>query len=222
MILSLDKDTLIQYVIRQLEQLFPDDIPVSEIGIYFDEALTRLDQCFSAVSVKYFKVGNQTRFNHLHSDQYAMFLYFLSNTLYRNDVNRDVCDKLYYLNKALHGIDVFYEVELPDIFMFGHCVGTVIGRAKYSDYLLIQQNCTIGAAREAKPGEDGIYPVLGKYLAVYAGASILGNCMVGQNCKISAHSLLLDQNISANSIYIGTPASHIIKINKSCDNVWNT
>ena len=37
----------------------------------------------------------------------------------------------------LHGIDVFFTVDLPDIFLFCHPLCTVLGRAQYSDYFLV-------------------------------------------------------------------------------------
>lgn len=33
----------------------------------------------------------------------------------------------------MNGIDIFYDVVLPDFFTLNHQVGTVLGRASYSD-----------------------------------------------------------------------------------------
>src|SRR5437588_860224 len=65
---------------------------------------------------------------------------------------------VYGLNKALHGLDVFYEVELPTIFAFQHPVGTVLGRAHYSNYLLVYQRCTVGStlSGESPTFEPGV------------------------------------------------------------------
>ena len=41
-------------------------------------------------------------------------------------------DKLYALNKAMASVDLFYQVELPDIFTFDHPLGSVMGRASLS------------------------------------------------------------------------------------------
>ena len=38
-------------------------------------------------------------------------------------------DKLFLLNKALHGCDIYYEVALPSVFLLVHPLGTVLGRA---------------------------------------------------------------------------------------------
>ena len=220
MILTLDRLTLERYVATQLDHFFPDGAPVAEIGRYMNRTLERVEYCFTAIPQRYFRHGEQTYFNHLNSDQYAMFLYFLANTLYREGADRQLCDKVFCLNKALHAVDVYYEVELPNIFLFAHAVGTVIGRAQFSDYLLVQQDSTIGGAREEKAGQKNVYPTLGKYVSVYKGAAVLGKCTVGDNCKISAHSLLIDQDLDANQIYICTRASHVIKPNRTPDNVW--
>lgn len=218
--LSLGKECLVHYLKKQLSYFFPDDRSVQDIDKHIAETFDRIERCFSLVNNRYFQKEGQTYFNHLNSDHYSMFLYFLSNTLFRNDTDISICEKLFYLNKLLNGIDAFYEVELPDIFLFSHPIGTVLGRAKYSNYFLVSQECTVGAAREAEAGKKNVYPVIGEYCAMYKGAAILGNCNVGDNCKISAHSLLIDQNLESNSIYIGTRLTHLIKENRTHDNIW--
>lgn len=215
MILSLNKSLLAEYVRSQIDNFFPDGIQSNEVGYHMDEVLDRVRYCFSAIHDKYFKKKSQTCFNHLNTDQYAIFLYYLSNTLYKNDINPVLCEKIFYLNKVLHGLDVFYTVELPDIFVVNHPMGTVLGGAKYSNYFFIYQNCTIGSNHEVD------YPVIGEYVAVYKGASILGKCNIGNNCKISADSLIIDRDLEDNSIYIGTPINHVIKKNHHHDKIWN-
>lgn len=122
----------------------------------------------------------------------------------------------------LHGLDVYYEVELPDIFCFCHPLGTVLGRAKYSNYLLVYQGCTVGAAREAGLEARSEYPELAEYVAIYKGGMIMGRSTVGRNCKIAAHSVLMDLNLSPNSIYVGDPLGYVIKDNqKGPDKIWD-
>jgi len=104
--------------------------------------------------------------------------------------------------------------------LFSHTAGIVLGRATYSNYFLINQECTVGASRSAGDCNKNVYPVLDEYCAMYNGAAILGNCNVGDNCKISAHSLLIEQNLESNSIYIGTRLNHVIKENRAHDNIW--
>jgi len=216
MIISLEKQDLVRYTTQQLNTFFPDNNPVQNnaIDIHIDEALERLNYCFSEVNDKYFpRDRNGAAFNHLNSDHYAMFLYIISNIIYKHKSDQQVCTKIFLLNKCLHGIDVFYDVELPEIFLFAHPIGTVLGKAKYSDYFLVYQKCNVG-------GNKDKYPVLGKYLSMHPGSVILGNCQVGENCKIAAGSFLLDMNLEKDSVYIGNPRDYTIKKSSERNIAW--
>jgi serine O-acetyltransferase len=128
----------------------------------------------------------------------------LSREVFLKSNDLTLAKKIYLLNKALFGLDVFYEVELPPIFLFVHPVGTVLGRAKYSDYLVVYQRVGVGS-------NHGIYPTLGEYVTLHPGAMVLGNSQVGNYCSIGAESLIIDKDIPDNSVYIGNPKEYSIK-----------
>jgi serine O-acetyltransferase len=94
-------------------------------------ALQRLGRCIDAV-----RWWPQGTFDHLHSSQYTTFLYFLANTLWRAAARRAVLQQLFGLNKALNGIDLFYEIEMPEVFFIGHSVGIVLAKARYGNRLV--------------------------------------------------------------------------------------
>ncbi len=197
-----ERDSLSLYVAGQLNALFPDGNPVPP-GFLRDvlpRALERVEHCFSRIADRYFFDGERVLFNHLHGDQYGMFLYFLSNTLYRMGEDTSVCAKLFALNKALHGVDAFYEVELPDVFRWVHPLGTVLGRGNYSDFFLVYQRCGIGSNKD-------VYPKLGKFCSMHPGSSILGSCDVGERCELGAEALLLDSSLPEGTLYVGAPGS---------------
>lgn len=220
MILSLSPAALREYVQRQVAGFFPDgredQIPAASV----DEALGRLHVCFDAVADRSFSRGGETLFNHLHGDQYAMFLYLLSNTLHRAGAPTPLSEKLFGLNKALYGIDAFYEVELPEIFLFCHASGTVLGRAQYADYFLVYQHCTVGSARAEEGAGRGVFPVLGRHTSLYVGAAVLGASTLGENCKVAANSVVLDRILEPNTVYRGTPQSFQTATRTFPDNVW--
>ena len=188
---SLSTGLLINYVYNQLCSFFPDtDSSVWKVlNRSMKETLERTFHCFSHINDKYFD-----RFDHLHGDQYAMFLYFLSNTIKVPDVSK----RLYLLNKCLHGIDIFYEVKLPDIFLLVHPVGTVLGRAEYSDYFLVYHNCSVGSNKN-------IFPTIGKYFTMHPGSMFLGSCVVQEYCSLGAKALLIDSNLDKCLVYKGMP-----------------
>jgi len=67
-------------------------------------------------------------------------------------LNKNVCEKIYCLNKCLNAIDIYFEVELPNIFLLVHPLGTVLGKAKYNDFLLVYQQCTVGSNNKETSG----------------------------------------------------------------------
>jgi serine O-acetyltransferase len=195
--LNMDLRALGVYVVRQVNTFFPD----AKLGIircqFLDTAMERTEYCFSRIGGKYFSDGEQTLFNHLNTDQYAMFLYFLSNTIWREEGDLDLASKVYYLNKVLHSVDVFYEVELPDIFRFLHPIGTVLGRGTYSDYFVVYQGCTVGA------DPPGTYPTIGKGVVMYPGSAIVGNSVLGDNCWVSMGTVILHTDIPQDRLVFG-------------------
>jgi serine O-acetyltransferase len=196
--LSLGRDDLLRYVAAQCVNFFPDArTPIDDdLESALDDALMRLEHCFTHIRRKYFFDGETYLFSHLQSDQYSMFLYLLSRSVFRLRGKHPLADKIYYLNKALHSIDVYYEVELPDIFLFRHSIGTVLGRAKYANYFTVGQNCTVGNNR-------GAYPEFAEQCALYSGSSVVGDCSIGRNTHIAARSFVRNVAIPENSLVIG-------------------
>lgn len=194
---SLTHTEITNYVFGQLKKNYPDgNLDKTVLDKFLVRALERVEYCFSHIHQKYFRDGEQTLFNHLHSDQYAMFLYFAANTVYEEGGPEELADKLYYLNKTLHSIDVFYEVELPEIFIFRHCVGTVLGRANYKNYFSVGQNVTVGNAR-------GEYPEFKEEVGLYAGSTVLGNVKINSNVFISPRTYLRGQDVPSDSVVYG-------------------
>lgn len=215
--LSLNADNLSTYVSKQVNNVFCDghDVSRSDILSHMGETLDRVEYCFSKVRNKYFFKDGESQFNHLHGDQYAMFIYFLSNTVFRRGGDEKICSKLFLLNKMLHGVDAFYEVSLPDIFLFIHPLGTVLGRANYSDYLLVYQRCGIGSNHD-------VFPTLGKHLSLHPGSAILGKSVIGDNCKIAAESLVIDLALENDTQYIGNPKQYTLITKKDISQFWTT
>jgi serine acetyltransferase len=61
---------------------------------------------------------------------------------------------------------------------------------------------------------------MGQNLIMHPGSAILGNCKVGDNCRLATGSLLLDMELEENSIYIGNPSNYSIKKAEELPNIW--
>ncbi len=207
---SLSNQTLASYISSQLNNFFPDDILTSSEQLFeaIQKAEGRVYHCFSNIEKKYFHENGVTQFNHLISDQYCMYLYMLSNNVYIESGDEQLATKLYYLNKALHSVDIFYTTNLPNIFLLVHPLGTIIGRAKFSDFFVAYQGCTVGCLNE------GIFPIFKGNTIMYANSKVLGDCTIGNNVCIAADSSVINRNISSNKVVIGSAKDGIIKTNE--------
>lgn len=101
--------------------------------------------------------------------------------------------------------------------MCEHPLGSVLGRAKYSDYLMIYQGTTIGGNR--KNGEL-FYPTLGKNVLMYSNSTVLGDSHIGNNVIISAETYIINEDIPDNCIVFGKTPNIQIK-RKSEDEIKN-
>jgi serine O-acetyltransferase len=84
-----------------------------------------------------------------------------------------------------------YDTKLPDIFIVIHGIGTVLGKASYSDFFVVFQGCTVGINK-------GKYPTIGKGVTMTSHSSIIGDCTIGDFSTISSHLCLIDQNANSN------------------------
>jgi serine O-acetyltransferase len=210
---SLGADALAALGARQLHAFFPDGEAVqpADLAVAVPGALSRLEHCFSHIGNKYFFNGREAVFDHLHGDQYAMWLYLLANELHRRAGPVSLCKKLF----LLHGCDIFYEVALPSVFLLVHPLGTVLGRGQYADFLIAYQRVGVGSNRD-------VYPTLGRHLTLHPGSAVLGRSTVGDHCSIATESLLLDRELPPNSVYIGNPRDALIKPRKHNSSIWRT
>jgi serine O-acetyltransferase len=191
---SIPQDSLIDYVHAQLNAFFPDgqNVARSDLLPGTSDALSRLEYCFQRIRVLRYCEGKQTRFNHLYSDQYLMFLWFLSSSLWKRGINENSLNKVYLLNKCLHAFDCAFDTALPDVFIVVHGVGTVLGKAKYSDFFVAYQGCTVGQSQ-------GIYPKIGRGVGLGAGASVIGDSCIGDYASISTGCSIVNTLVEPSS-----------------------
>lgn len=201
---SLSRQDLCAYTARQL--LFfsadPKGASASRLVPYFGDALARVERCFQSIRRKYYFDGQNTIFNHLHGDHYAIYLYYLSNTVHRSGRDLELAEQLFLLNKSLHGADIFCGISLPDVFLLIHPVGTVLGNGSYGNYFVAYQNCGVGTL------EEGKYPVFDGENVLFARSAVLGNCHVGRNVVMGANAFILDTDIPSNHTVVGTYPQH--------------
>ena len=208
---SISEHNLFNYIFIQLRNFFPDNNNINKKNLEYclKIALERIELSFSIIKNKYYFKNNFSFFNHLNGDHYSALLYFISNNAFK--INDEVlATKTFLLNKHMFSIDVFYSIEMPNHFIFVHPLGTILGNAKYDDFLVVYQNVTVGSTTE------GLYPKFSKKTILYSNSSILGKCKIGENFVLASNSFIVNKNIGDNKIVKGTyPKNNISENNNS-------
>jgi serine O-acetyltransferase len=200
---SLPAHELTGYLGHLVATIVPDGRDDAPTLAHVDTALERVERCFAGIHRKYYTVDGSSTFDHLNGDHLAMFLYLVSNTVWEESGDRSTAAKLFAVNKALNGLDLFYAVRMPEVFLLAHPVGSVIGNAEYGEELFITQNCTIGNI-------DGVYPRFGRGVALYAGATVIGDVDAGDDVVFGARSFVVDAVVPSHSVVVGTHPDHRI------------
>lgn len=183
-----------ELLFKQLEAFyFLDKSEKSIIIDYKENVISRFFKCCKRLKNKYYCSGCLSP---LHTCQYVMFLYYCANTIFKAKGRCEICDKIYGLSKIVSSADIYYEIELPEIFMFDHPVGTVLGRATYGNYFIFSQGCTVG-------NNKGNYPQIGNNVAMLSNSKVIGNSNIGDNVIISANTYVKDINVPNYSIVFG-------------------
>lgn len=195
------RQSLIDYTCAQIASFFPDgksEVVRHRISCHIEEALERTRRCINAV-----RMWAPEQFNYLNSSQYCTYLYYLSNTIWCNEREPDVPTRLFCLNKALNAIDLFYEIDMPDVFFIGHSVGIVLAKATYGNYLVLYQNSTVGK-------NHGVAPVIGDGVVMYPSTAIIGRSHVGSGTILSQGSRVINRDTPGNCVAYPGEAGELV------------
>lgn len=206
---SIGREDLSEYLSKQLNCFYPDSgiVGKADLQSALSIAMDRIETCFEKIELPYYMQGAMSYFNHLNGDHYSMFLYLISNELYKNQ-QINIATKVFLLNKALFGVDAFYSISLPTHFLFVHPMGTVLGKASYGDFFVVYQRVTIGA------NEAAIYPIFSERTVLYSNSSVIGDCHTGKDFVLGANSSLINTKVPHNSVVVGNYPAHVILHNK--------
>lgn len=195
-------EQLAAYLGAQLGHLFPTPDAKSDAERVLEllpAALGRMRPILDGV-----RAFETDRFDHLNSLQHATLTYLLSSEAGRARADKTLAERLFLLNRALNGIDLFYAVDLPEVFFFSHGVGSVLGNVRYGERLVIFHNVTVGRVGDKRP-------VIGRDVVLYPGAVVTGRSVIGAGSVIAAGTAVHDVEIPDNSV-VGTAGDGGLRI----------
>lgn len=138
----------------------------------------------------------------LYSGLHAVLWYRVAHWFY--------CRKMYFLARFFSqsgrfwtGIEIHPGAQIGKGLFIDHGSGVVIGEtAVIGDDCTIYQGVTLGGTGKDKGKR---HPTLGNNVMVGCGAKILGPFKVGDNARIAANAVVLDE-VPPNSTAVGVPA----------------
>lgn len=212
MILTLEKNELLEYIRKQTGNFFPDshDFSGGDVRRAFEFALDRYEKCASAIiHPGYHDEKGNVLFSHLHGDQYAQFIYFFANSLWHESQNSPLCSKLLLLNRTLFTFFLSYKCDMPDYFFLGHPFGTILGNAFYNDFLVVCQGVTVNT-NQAEDGSPA--PRFGKGVFLGTNATIVGNQPIGDRVSFGVNSKVYNMAVPSDSVVINDGTTdHLIR-----------
>ena len=115
---------------------------------------------------------------------------------------------LAYLTQAVTGVEIHPAAEIGAELFIDHGSGVVIGEtAKIGSRVTLYQGVTLGGTG-FQPGKR--HPTLGDNVTVGSGAKLLGPIVVGDNAKIGANTVVVE-DVPAAATVVGNPG-HPVRV----------
>ncbi len=110
------------------------------------------------------------------------------------------------VTRFMTGIEIHPGAKIGRRVFIDHGMGVVVGEtAVIGDEVTLYQGVTLGGTGKEKGKR---HPTIGSGVFIGAGANVLGNITIGENCRIGAGSVVL-RDVPDNSTIVGVPG-HII------------
>ena len=193
--------SLLAYTVAQCAAIVPDGREAgfrAAADAHLDAALERLHRCINACAP-----WRPDEFNVLQSSQHSIFLYFLANTIWTRSGDTAAATRLFLMNKALNGIDLFYEIAMPQVFYIGHSVGIVLAKATYGEFLVLYQNSTVGRHKDQ-------IPVIGERVVLYPNTAVIGRSVVEDDAVVSQGVSVVNKRVPKGAMAFAGPPGELV------------
>jgi serine O-acetyltransferase len=195
------RQSLLDYVVRQQTAVVPDgreDAFRRICDAHLDEALARLSVCIDACAP-----WRRGEFNVLQSSQHTIFLYYLANSIWKGSGDTAAPTRLFLMNKAFNGIDLFYEIAMPAVFYIGHSLGIVLAKATYGDRLVLYQGVTVGRHKDQIPS-------LGDRVVLYPGSSVAAGSQVEDDVVVSQGVRVIGKHVPRGQVVFAGASGELV------------
>lgn len=123
----------------------------------------------------------------------AIFLTILTRQLYLHKAPCRLSDRIFTINRILHGCNIYGSIKLPPEFFLCYASNIVLGPCEYGNNLVVYQGVTTGSSSD-------IFPTFGNNVILHANVLISGNCRIGNNVTVAPGVTLVDTDVPDNMV----------------------
>ncbi|MFD2830497.1 serine O-acetyltransferase [Corticicoccus populi] len=136
-----------------------------------------------------------------YSGLHAVWSHLLAHKLYKNNFTI-AARMISQVSRFFTGIEIHPGAQIGRRLFIDHGMGTVIGETcRIGNNVMIYQGVTLGGTGKK---ETKRHPDLEDNVLVAAGSKILGNIVIGENTKIGANSVVLN-DVPRDATVVGIP-----------------
>jgi serine O-acetyltransferase len=145
-----------------------------------------------------------------YSGLHAVWAYRLNHWLWNHHF-RLLARWLSQVARLMTGIEIHPAAQIGRRLFIDHGMGVVIGEtAVVGDDVTLYQGVTLGGTGKDKGKR---HPTIGSGVVIGAGAKVLGNIRIGDNCRVGAGSVIL-RDVAHDSTVVGVPGHVILRHGK--------
>lgn len=135
---------------------------------------------------------------------HAIWAHRLAHTMWvKSPALRPLARLLSQLSRHITGIEIHPGATIGRRFFIDHGMGVVIGEtAVIGDDVLMYHQVTLGGRAR---GQFKRHPTIGNRVLIGAGAKVIGDITVGDDCKIGANALVV-KNVAPGTVVVGIPS----------------
>jgi len=110
----------------------------------FNNTLNKVIDQNSKTKNKWYSKDGVGLFNLTFMDHYLLLAYRFANALYKEKINNELAEAIFYSSKIRSSADIFYQTEIGDYFLPVHPIGTIITpHSKYGKGLILYEHVHI-------------------------------------------------------------------------------
>jgi serine O-acetyltransferase len=145
-----------------------------------------------------------------YSGLHAVWAYRLNHWLWNRHF-RLFARWLSQVARLLTGIEIHPAAQIGRRLFIDHGMAVVIGETSIvGDDVTLYQGVTLGGTGKEKGKR---HPTIGSGVVIGAGAKVLGNICIGDNCRVGAGSVIL-RDVAHDSTVVGVPGHVILRQGK--------